>query len=123
MPGGGKHAGTAGRKMRGATRWPIEVPVTIGEGAGRQAGRIAFATGDLSVAGAFLRTAAFLELDEEVQLELRLDEKRVVRARAKVVRIAQKPAGMGISFTKLDDKDRDAIRAVLQQRGVDSSKK
>jgi hypothetical protein len=110
------------RKLRSATRWPIEVPVTIADGLGKSIGKIMFDTRDLSVSGAFLKSASLLEIDEEIALEFKLDAGRSVRARAKVVRISRTPPGMGIVFTKLDDKDKDAIRRLVTQKGVESNR-
>jgi hypothetical protein len=97
------------------------MPVLISDGAGTAPGRITFDTKDVSVSGAFLTTGLLLEVDEVVGLELKLDERRALKARARVVRVSKSPPGMGIAFVDLADKDRDALRALVQQRGIKKS--
>jgi hypothetical protein len=117
---GGKPA--AGRRPRASTRWPIEVPVLIHDGRSSTSGRLTFDTKDLSVGGAFLKALLLLEIDEVIGLELQLDERITVRAKAKVVRVSKVPPGMGIAFTKLEEKDKDALRRLVQQRGIQGQK-
>jgi hypothetical protein len=94
--------------------------VVIHDGTTSTQGFLSFDTKDLSIGGAFLEAGLLLEVDEVLSLELHLGERKVVRAKARVVRISQDPPGMGISFTDLADKDREALRTIVQQRGIKS---
>lgn len=111
MSGDGEEPEPLGRRLRANTRWPVEVSVAIVDDDRRTEGRLAFDTRDLSVAGAFLKAKLLFEVDEELALEFTLDDGKIVRARARVVRVSRDaPTGMGIAFTRLEDADREAIR-------------
>jgi len=103
-----------GRKPRKFERKRLELPVTIVDQDQRTAAGIQFDTADLSLGGAFLRSAVLFEMDEELTLELALGGDKTARVRAKVVRLSyDDPPGMGIAFTRLEDRDREAIRGLL----------
>lgn len=112
--GGGRDV----RKPRTHARWQVEVPVTIIDEAHRADGHLQFDTHDLSVGGAFLKSALLFEVEEELTLEFDLGTERV-RIRCRVVRIARgdPPAGMGIVFVELAPADRETI-----QRFVDANR-
>jgi c-di-GMP-binding flagellar brake protein YcgR len=103
-----------GRLPRKHERHAVELPVTIVDDVGKTSGTIQFDTADLSLGGAFMRSSLLFEVDEELGLELTLAPGQTVRARGKVVRVVRDgPAGMGIAFTSLDERDREAIRSFL----------
>jgi c-di-GMP-binding flagellar brake protein YcgR len=109
--------------MRAHTRYAVEVPVGIASVDGptnqpQSSGSVLFDTRDLSAGGAFLQASSLLEVGEEVALEFRLGGGRLVRARCRVVRVERSaPTGMGITFTKLDEQDRAALKAFVASRG------
>lgn len=110
----GANGADASRRARTHERSQVEVPVAIIDEAHRTTGYLQFDTHDLSVGGAFLKSTFLFEVDEELELEFALGERRV-RARGRVVRIARgsPPPGMGIAFVDLGEPDREAIRTFV----------
>jgi len=106
------------RELRAHPRKQAELPVIVADSDNRVEGEICFDTRDLSLTGAFLRSDLLFEVGEELDLAFLLPEGRTVRARGRVVHVVREPrdtnvAGMGISFTNLSDRDREAVRAFL----------
>jgi hypothetical protein len=106
--------GPAFKTPRQHARRPVELPVTLVRGDDRREAEILFDTGDVSLGGAFLRSAVLLEIDDELDLELVLPAGRGVRARGRIVRVSQDPPGMGIAFTNLAASDREALQELLK---------
>jgi Tfp pilus assembly protein PilZ len=105
----------AGRgNLRRHPRSPVELPVTVADADNSVDAVIEFDTQDLSLGGAFVRSDLLFEIGEELQLTFALPTGEAVRATGKVVRVARDTGddavpGMGIAFTVLSDRDRDAI--------------
>jgi c-di-GMP-binding flagellar brake protein YcgR len=106
-----------GAEHRVHERKELELPVQVGDSDNRVLGTIRFDTRDLSVGGAFLRSDLLFEVGEELEVEFQLPGGPPVRARCKVVRVSRDPqvvaAGMGIAFSNLSERDREAVRAFL----------
>lgn len=83
-------------------------------------GELLFEGADLSVGGAFLKSALLLEQDEALTLEFRVPGVvRVLRAQAKVAWVRRfpephEPPGMGVSFLDLGEADRRVLATYLQ---------
>lgn len=111
----------SGGEHRQSERRELELPVYVGDAQNRVHGTIRFDTRDLSVGGAFLRSDLLFEVGEELDVEFQLPGGGTVRARARVAHVArdhvdgvaQTAAGMGISFSNLSERDREAVRAYL----------
>ncbi len=107
-------AGTPDQRVH--ARRELELPVRVGDRDNRVSGTIRFDTRDLSVGGAFLRSDLLFEVGEELRLEFQLPGGPSVHARGRVVHVARDrevAAGMGIAFSNLSERDREAVRAFL----------
>jgi len=103
------------RKTRRHERKRVEVPVTIVEAEQRTAGGLVFDAADMSLGGVFLRSTVLFEVDEELSIEFLVGAQKVL-AKARVVRVSyDEPPGMGIEFTQLGERDREAIKAYLHR--------
>ena len=83
-------------------------------------GAISLDSLDVSEGGAFLRSDLLFEVGDVLHLEIPLPEGPVVKATGRVVRVSrsrgqERPAGMGIEFTRLAMSDRRAITTSLAQ--------
>jgi uncharacterized protein (TIGR02266 family) len=80
-------------------------------------GHLFFDSQDLSLGGAFLRADLLLEVDEELEVILKLPGGRSFEARARVawVRRSEGAGGMGIEFTRLHEADRRELAAFLSR--------
>ncbi|MFH0901217.1 MAG: PilZ domain-containing protein [Pseudomonadota bacterium] len=106
-----------GRKPRRFTRHRVTLPVTIVDQRGTTTGEILFDTTDLSIGGAFLRSALLFEHDEVLRLEFALPGSSAIRAQAKIVRVSTEgTGGMGVSFSDLSANDKEAIRRFLARQ-------
>lgn len=81
------------------------------------AGQLAFTSADVSAGGVFLKSDLLLEQGEALALEFSI-EGRPMRARAKVVWVRRfpvsgEPAGMGVEFIEMDDRERAALERFL----------
>lgn len=107
-------------ELRRHPRAPVELPITVADGANRVEGRIRFDTQDMSIGGAFIRSDLLFELGEELSLEFKLPDGHKVSARGRVVRVnresgEESPAGMGIQFVLLADRDKAAIQQLVKR--------
>jgi c-di-GMP-binding flagellar brake protein YcgR len=107
-------------EQRAAARRELEIPVYLGDAQNRVHGTIRFDTRDFSVGGAFLRSDLLFEIGEELDVEFQLPGGPTVRTRGRVVHVARDPVtdggaapGMGIAFSNLSERDREAVRAFL----------
>ena len=101
----------------------LELPAFVHDHHNRIQGAIRFDTGDLSLGGAFLRSNLLFEVGEELSVEFQIPEGPLVQARGKVIHVARATgpaatveAGMGIAFSELSERDRDAVVAFIQRR-------
>lgn len=84
------------------------------------AGELLFEGADLSVGGAFLKSALLLEQDEALSLEFRVPGvARILRAQARVAWVrrfpeANEPPGMGVSFLDLSEADQRVLAIYLK---------
>lgn len=125
MSDGGKAArasvppSTVPGEQRAHARRVLELPVLVNDAGNRVHGAIRFDTRDISLGGAFLRSDLLFEVGEELHVEFQLPDGLLVRARSRVVRVARgesgAEAGMGIAFTLLSDRDREAVRDFLSR--------
>ena len=69
---------------------------------------------DITLDGAFLAGALFLEVDEVFEVELSFDDSQTIRAKVRVERVekGEKP-GMAVSFAELSDSDRKLLASKL----------
>ena len=107
-----------GRDARTEQRKGVDLPVIVCDSASRVEGEIHFDVRDLSVGGAFLRSDLLFEVGEELQLTFQLPGDAEVKALGRVVHVVREAGadnvpGMGISFTRLSERDRDAVRGFL----------
>jgi c-di-GMP-binding flagellar brake protein YcgR len=103
-------------ERRAHARRNLELPVLVNDAGNRVRGSIRFDVRDLSLGGAFVRSDLLFEIGEELEVEFQIPEGPLVRAVARVVRVAREPlddAGMGITFSRMDEDDKDAVRAFL----------
>lgn len=105
-------------EQRSHPRREVELPVALGDRAHAIEAVICFDTCDLSPGGAFLRSDLLLEVGEELELSFRLPDGTSIRTMGRVVHVVRQagpasPAGMGIEFSQLCQRDRDAVRAFL----------
>jgi c-di-GMP-binding flagellar brake protein YcgR len=101
--------------MRHFDRRPAELPVVVRAARQQGPGGIRLDSANLSEGGAFLRSDLLFEIGEALIVEIPLPSGSVVRAAARVVRVARdkNPAavpGMGIEFTGLSSQDRRLIQ-------------
>jgi hypothetical protein len=111
---------SGGPEQRAHERKEFELPVQVGDARNRVLGTIRFDTRDLSVGGAFLRSDLLFEVGEVLELEFQVPGGPQVKASGKVVHVAREAAldgasaaGMGIAFSNLSERDREAVRAFL----------
>jgi hypothetical protein len=111
-------AGPRGER-RAHSRRAVELPVIVKDqvsAGNRVHGAIRFDTRDLSLGGAFLRSDLLFEVGEELGVEFEVPGGHLVCAAARVVRVVRGPledAGMGVTFSLLNDIDREALRTFL----------
>ena len=108
----------AGREQRAHPRKALELAVVVADSENRVEGTISFDTRDLSVGGAFLRSDLLFEVGEELDVAFQVPGGPSVRARGRVVHVVRDPAeggvaGMGIAFSHLSERDREAVRRFL----------
>jgi Tfp pilus assembly protein PilZ len=104
--------------LRRYPRSPVELAVVVADANNSVDAVIEFDTADLSVGGAFVRSDLLFEIGEELGFTFVLPTGESVRAHGRVVRVARDTGdeavpGMGIAFTDLSDRDRDAIVALV----------
>ncbi len=107
--------------QRQHARRALELPASVRDAGNRVEGAIRFDTRDISLGGAFLRSDLLFEVGEELTVEFALPGGASIRVKARVVRVARggagakEPAGMGVAFIDLAERDREAVRAVLER--------
>lgn len=83
------------------------------------AGTLIFTSADVSVGGAFLKSELLLEVGEPLSLEFRVPDGTVVRTAARVAWARRfpegsQPAGMGVQFSALGERERAALQRWLK---------
>jgi c-di-GMP-binding flagellar brake protein YcgR len=101
--------------MRQYDRRPAALPVTVRATRNRVEGGIHLDSANLSEGGAFLHSDLLFEVGETLNLEIPLPSGAVVKAAARVVRVARDRDvtavhGMGIEFTGISAQDRQLIQ-------------
>jgi uncharacterized protein (TIGR02266 family) len=108
-------------EQRRTPRVRVDVDFKAREGTG--GGTLLFRAADLSLGGAFLRSALLLEEGETLALEFRLPgSHRLLRATARVAWVrrfptGQQPAGMGMEFLSMSPEDREVLSRHLALTG------
>jgi Tfp pilus assembly protein PilZ len=92
-------------------RLNIHLPVKWYGMAGIQEARL----GDLSLGGCFVDTAAHIELDEEVSLEVQLPSGDWLPLRGKVA-YCQTGIGFGLVFTFLTEQEKKALKDLITEK-------
>jgi len=108
-----EHDRTIDHEQRSSPRVRVDVDFKAREGTG--GGTLQFRAADLSLGGAFLRSALLLEEGETLALEFRLPgSHRLLRATARVAWVrrfptGEQPAGMGMEFLSMSAEDREVL--------------
>ncbi len=107
--------GTMLKEKRQHTRLPFRGTVTC-KWSGQRQGQFKAGSVDICEDGMLLGPSGGLDVGQEIELEFELPTGSApLKLRAKVVR-KDKPDHMGVQFTNLSAKDRDAIRAYINAR-------
>jgi c-di-GMP-binding flagellar brake protein YcgR len=112
--------------MRRYPRRSIELPVLVSDATNRVKAGIRFATTELSLGGAFVRSDLLFEVGEILNLQIEIPSQRRVSAVGRVVRVsrgsvrddhdgAEGQAGMGIEFVDLSAADRVALETAIRE--------
>ncbi len=112
--------------MRRHPRRSIELPVLVSDATNRVKAGIRFATTELSLGGAFVRSDLLFEVGEILNLQIEIPPQRRISAVGRVVRVsrgsvrddheaAEGQAGMGIEFVDLSSADRVALETAIRE--------
>ena len=100
-------------EKRTSERVPVNLPTRWHGAAGTYEGRLE----DLSVTGCFVNTKGPVDVGEIVSLLIQLPSGRWLPLRGKVA-FYQQLTGFSISFSILDDKERESLNELVAQRSV-----
>ena len=98
-------------EKRTSERVPVNLPTRWHGAAGTYAGRVE----DLSVTGCFVNTKGAVDVGEIVSLLIQLPSGRWLPIRGKVA-FYQQLTGFSISFSILDDKERETLNELVAQQ-------
>lgn len=98
-------------EKRTSERVPVNLPTRWHGTSGSHEGRVE----DLSVAGCFVNTKGAVDVGEIVSLLIQLPSGRWLPTRGKVA-FYQQLTGFSISFSILDDKERETLNELVAQQ-------